>query len=454
MAVKNRFNNIDSKEWLPFQKSWFVPTNTEQLYRSNIRFFTQANEENPEPSIFYAGSEADLFSAVAADEGRKTTFEPTSNLSFAVIDLRDKFQSLESYLSGLDGILATCQQLFETLQHRKFLCIHIANVYQPGFYPIAWHLAKSLQHLFSLKDEKIGCVQKGDELAGDEIFYSLYFRKDEKSEGIMRPAETELLRGGNTGFFESTIGHWQVVRPPRRKKNEILHPAKYPEALVEQFIKAFTAEGANVFDPMSGTGSTQVAALSCGRNGFGTELSPFFHEIAMERCQEMAFGTTLQFDIKLHNAKEVAQLDFPAIDYLITSPPYWDMLNMKGAEYQARRKEKGLQLNYSDDTNDLGNIADYQRFVDELIAVYKACDKILKPGAFVTIVVKNIKKKGSNYPFAWDLSQKLIAMGWELLPEFFWCQDDINLAPYGYGNTWVSNTFHQYCLNFRKRTGA
>jgi hypothetical protein len=72
----------------------------------------------------------------------------------------------------------------------------------------------------------------------------------------------------------------------------------------------------------------------------------------------------------------------------------------------------------------------------------------MKPGSYITIVVKNIKKKGRNYPFAWDLAhalqQKLI-----LLPEVFWCQDDISIAPYGYGNTWVSNTFHQYCLTFQ-----
>ena len=73
----------------------------------------------------------------------------------------------------------------------------------------------------------------------------------------------------------------------------------------------------------------------------------------------------------------------------------------------------------------------------------------MKSGSHLTIVVKNIKKKGRNYPFAWDLADKLMTH-LDLLPEVFWCQDDINLAPYGYGNTFVSNTFHQYCLNFRK----
>jgi hypothetical protein len=137
------------------------------------------------------------------------------------------------------------------------------------------------------------------------------------------------------------------------------------------------------------------------------------------------------------------------MDYLITSPPYWDMLNMKGAEYQARRREKGLPLKYSDDENDLGNIHDYQQFLQELVEIYLNLLPLLKPGSYLTIVVKNIKKKGRNYPFAWDLAHAL-SRKLHLLPEFFWLQDDIQLAPYGYGNTFVSNTFHQYCLTFRK----
>ena len=31
-----------------------------------------------------------------------------------------------------------------------------------------------------------------------------------------------------------------------------------------------------------------------------------------------------------------------------------------------------------------------------------------------------------------------------------WLQDDQSIAPYGYGNTFVTNTFHHYCLNFQK----
>jgi DNA modification methylase len=248
------------------------------------------------------------------------------------------------------------------------------------------------------------------------------------------------------------------LRPRSRNKKEILHPAKYPENLVEMFLREFTRAGDNVFDPMSGTGSTQLGALKMNRNAYGAELSQFFADIARERCSEWlappgqnngSGQSKPECRIMVKDARQVDTSDVPAIDYVLTSPPYWDMLNMKGAENQAKRKKKGLQTSYSGDKEDLGNIADYSAFVDELTKIYLSIAGLMKPGAYMTIVVKNIKKKGRNYPFAWDLAQAL-QQQLILLPPVFWLQDDISIAPYGYGNTWVSNTFHQYCLTFQK----
>jgi DNA modification methylase len=80
--------------------------------------------------------------------------------------------------------------------------------------------------------------------------------------------------------FKENIPSWFILKPQPRKKDEILHPAKYPEDLVEMFIRTFSRENDNIFDPMSGTGSTQLGALKLNRNGYGTELSEFFTEIA------------------------------------------------------------------------------------------------------------------------------------------------------------------------------
>ena len=46
--MENRFNNLTSKEWLPFQKSWFIFENKSNLIEKNIRFFTKASEKKKE----------------------------------------------------------------------------------------------------------------------------------------------------------------------------------------------------------------------------------------------------------------------------------------------------------------------------------------------------------------------------------------------------------------------
>jgi len=125
------------------------------------------------------------------------------------------------------------------------------------------------------------------------------------------------------------------------------------------------------------------------------------------------------------------------------------MLNMKGAETQANRHYKGLKTNYSDDKNDLGNLSDYKDFIAVLSNIYIDTIKCIKPGGYMTIVVKNVKKKGEHYPLAFDLTEQLLPHV-PLVHVAFWCQDDLKIAPYGYKHTWVSNTFHHYCLTFKK----
>src|SRR5687768_6562659 len=79
---------------------------------------------------------------------------------------------------------------------------------------------------------------------------------------------------------------WFIHNPPRRKKDVLVHPAKFPETLAQEFIEFFTKRGQRVLDPMAGTGSTLVAALRAGRNSYGIELNPKYAEIAKQVVEE------------------------------------------------------------------------------------------------------------------------------------------------------------------------
>jgi len=247
---------------------------------------------------------------------------------------------------------------------------------------------------------------------------------------------------------------WFIHNPPRRKKGVLVHPAKFPETMAQDFIEFFTKEGETVLDPMVGTGSTLVAALRCGRNSFGIELNPKYAEIAEQIISEEreSLGLTvgnLISKIIIGDASYATDYPIPEIDYVLTSPPYWDMLHTHGAETQKRRRSSTkLDVFYSDDPNDIGNLHNYEEFLKRLIDIYTGLKPLLRERAYLTIIVKNVKKGGKIYPLAWDIGHEL-SKTYTLKDEKIWLQDNQRLAPYGMNNAWVSNTFHHYCLQFR-----
>jgi len=251
---------------------------------------------------------------------------------------------------------------------------------------------------------------------------------------------------------------WFIHNPPPRGKNTLVHPAKFPETLAREFIEFFTKENGVVFDPMAGTGSALIAALRAKRHSFGIELNPKYVAIAEGLITEEKESLGEEYhkfktNIIQGNAEDLETIihknNIPIIDYVITSPPYWNMLHAKGAKtQQLRRNNEKLDVIYSNDPNDLGNIDDYEEFISRLLKIYISLKQYLKPKAYITIIVKNIKKKGKLYPLAWDLAKSL-SNTYALRDEKIWCQDNQKIFPYGYGNAWVSNTFHHYCLQFR-----
>jgi DNA modification methylase len=247
---------------------------------------------------------------------------------------------------------------------------------------------------------------------------------------------------------------WFIHNPPPRKKGVLVHPAKFPETMAREFIEFFTRQGETVLDPMAGTGSTLIAALRAGRNSYGIELNPKYAEIACQiiadERQSLGFSIeNLRSEIINGDASLAATYQFPTIDYVLTSPPYWDMLHAKGAGTQKKRRTSTeLDVFYSEDPDDLGNLHDYEEFLARLVAIYQRLKPLLREKAYLTIIVKNVKKGGRIYPLAWDLGQALGKV-YTLKDEKIWLQDNQRLAPYGLGSAWVSNTFHHYCLQFR-----
>jgi len=255
---------------------------------------------------------------------------------------------------------------------------------------------------------------------------------------------------------------WFVHNPPPRKKEEVLHPAKYPEDMIEQFVKFFTKTGGNVLDPFLGTGSTLVACYNCKRNGIGIELQEKYAKIAQERIKKLDSQLQLSSGGSRKECKQVvikgdsSKIDklwkdysLPKIDVVITSPPYGMMLNKKGLVTKGR-EEEGLDLKYSEDVNDMGNAKSYEEFLSRLVEVFVKIKPLLKEEGYIVVILQNYMEKGNYVTLAWDFAKEM-SKHYQLRGEKIWCQNNKTLYPYGYRYSFVPNVHHHYCLIFKNR---
>lgn len=221
------------------------------------------------------------------------------------------------------------------------------------------------------------------------------------------------------------------------------HPASFPPDMICEFIKFFTKENETVLDPFLGTGSTLVACDMTKRKGIGIELIPKYAKVASQRTPQLV----IQGDARTEIKKLIAE--GKTVKFCITSPPYWNILQKTKDYTQQKRKKKGLDLQYSEQKDDFGNITEYARYLEELSSLFFELYNLLERGGHLVIIVQNVRDKGETTPIAFDLTNHL-RKKYKYLGEKIWCQNQKTLRPYGYPFAFVSNVHHHFCLIFKK----
>jgi adenine-specific DNA-methyltransferase len=81
---------------------------------------------------------------------------------------------------------------------------------------------------------------------------------------------------------------------PNVKNNHVektIHPCQFPVELVERLVLSMTDEGDKVFDPYMGVGSSVVAAIKHGREGYGCDVVKEYVDVAWQRVHDLKAGT-------------------------------------------------------------------------------------------------------------------------------------------------------------------
>lgn len=238
-------------------------------------------------------------------------------------------------------------------------------------------------------------------------------------------------------------------------KDAFAHPAPFLIKDIMKLICFFTKKGMTVLDPFCGSGTTIIAANNLDRFAIGIDLNEEFKKLAEERLKKKNFKQPTNFKYIIGDALKIVKR-IKSVDYIVTSPPYHNILRNKGAGLR-KQSEKGFRNGsrigveyYSEFENDLGNMDTYEAFTNGLEKIMLECYKILTPSKYCSIVISDFTVDKKEICVQADIVMLMQNCGFEFCGTTILLQDNKPLYPFGYPYAYKINHQHQNIINFRK----
>jgi DNA modification methylase len=136
-----------------------------------------------------------------------------------------------------------------------------------------------------------------------------------------------------------------------------------------------------------------------------------------------------------------------SVDLVVTSPPYWNILNQK------RTADNKDIRTYSTSKNDIGNVENYEEFLQSLKNIFHETYKALKMNRRCISVVMDIRKKDKFFPLHEDQTRIMKEIGFELEEYVIWNRqsDYNNMKTLGYPYVFRFNKVHEFICVYWKR---
>lgn len=281
----------------------------------------------------------------------------------------------------------------------------------------------------------------------------------------------ERARHAEVGQFDLSLPTFVLSSPQPPDELKRLHPATYAESDIKRFISFFTKKGETVLDPFLGSGSTALACLQTSRNCIGIELFRPWVSLTKKRIvkayaahvTKIKRSNLLDLSVELNSGlhcrllcgdsrTRLKHLDRESVDFVLTSPPYWNILT-KDADKKIKHTRRKLRLptNYGHSASNLGEVPTYSAFMSELREVFNDCAQVLRNGKYMCIIVGDFRHGKRFYPFHSNVIDVVEACGLSLEGITIIAHNSKHLYPYGMPYAFVSNIHHSYALIFRKR---
>lgn len=239
-------------------------------------------------------------------------------------------------------------------------------------------------------------------------------------------------------------------------KDAFGHPAPFLIKDIERLVEMFTKKGMTVFDPFMGSGTTAIASFNLQRFAIGIDLSEKYKELATMRFNKKGMKEDKDYIYILGDSLLKID-DIENVDYIVTSPPYHNILKNDSKGIRKDATEKGYRSGsrtgveyYSDLKNDLGNQATYKDFIDLLEKIMAKCYIKLRNKKYCSIIISDFTVSKKEVCVQADIVKLMETIGFKFVGTIILLQDNKPLYPFGYPYAYKINHMHQNIITFRK----
>ena len=235
-------------------------------------------------------------------------------------------------------------------------------------------------------------------------------------------------------------------------KSRKQHPTPKPPQLMRDLIAFFTKEDELVLDPFMGVGGTLIGASLINRKAIGIDLDKKYIDIYKEVSKKLGLNVQKAYVKDASKLDKIKLLSETQVDAIITDPPYANMMSKaKTGGDKTKKSQIGSKTPFTENQNDIGNL-DYFDFLESLKIIIEKSLVYLKDKGYLVLFTKDLQPTKDHHNMLHsDIVEKFSDIeGLNFKGFKIWYDKSLNLFPYGYPYSYVSNQLHQYILIFRK----
>ena len=143
-------------------------------------------------------------------------------------------------------------------------------------------------------------------------------------------------------WLKLTKSFW-VSEKCKEDKIAMKHPAPFLLKDITKLISMYTKKEMKVLDPFLGSGTTIAAAVLSGRKGYGIDLNPDYIELCKERFDDLKLDKKMYEMVLGDSIVKMKKFDDEFFDYIVTSPPYHNILKNKSSGIRSDNSSKGYR---------------------------------------------------------------------------------------------------------------